>query len=92
MEAQLQRGRNLEDGPVDGESGRVGLFEFISVNDQLRDHIDRGATRQQLEQSLTEDAYFSFARYSRLLLHNAIVSPERIERALPRRTSLAVSP
>ena len=88
-ELELQRGAPGEDGPVDGEQGRVGLYEFMAIDEQMRDQIDRGATRQELEAALTPETYFSFARYSRMLLDRGGVAPERIERALPSQRAFA---
>ena len=88
---QLQRGLSGQDGPVDGEHGRVGLYEFLSIDSRLRDLIDRSAPRQDIEESLTPENYFSFARYSRMLLRGGQVAPERIERALPYQTTFGVS-
>lgn len=72
------------DGPTDGEQGRIGLFEFLAIDGQLRDAIDRAATRREVEQTLGPDIYFPFSKYGRLLLETGSVTPERIERALPR--------
>ena len=82
----MQRGSSSEHGPVDGEIGRVGMFEFLAINDLLREYIDRSAPQDELKKALTSDTYFSFARYSRLLLADGQVAPERIERALPWQT------
>lgn len=88
--AQLRRGAVGADGTIDGEHGRVGLFEFMAITDELRNFIDRGAPREEMEAALSPDTYFSFARYSRMLLESGQVSPDRIERALPLMPTLSL--
>ena len=83
----LSEGHDTEEGPVGGESGRVGVFELLALNDAMRDLIDRRAPMSDLAGHLDDSSFFSFQRYSRFLLKEGIVAPERIEEILPKRLS-----
>jgi type IV pilus assembly protein PilB len=84
----LYRGKPTKDGPVRGESGRVAVYEILSVSDTVRDLIDRAAPAADVRKAIDEDAFFSFARYSRLLLTNGLAAPEHIEKIFPKRPTL----
>jgi type II secretory ATPase GspE/PulE/Tfp pilus assembly ATPase PilB-like protein len=81
---ELRRGKDCEGFPPGGESGRVGVYETMFVTDRLRDLIDRGAPRGELEKALDQQYFFSFPRYCRFLLKEGLVAPERVERILPK--------
>lgn len=80
---KLRRGKEVENGPPEGESGRVGMFEILSVTEQMSDLVDRGASRAELSENMEDASFFSFKQYARLLLEGGYVSPERVERVLP---------
>ncbi len=82
---KLLRGVDGEGCPPGGESGRVGVFEVLSVDDRLRDAIDHNAPTSDLKKQLDDDSFVSFARYSRFLLSQGLVAPERIARIFPKR-------
>lgn len=82
---KLVRGVNRGDGPLDGEKGRLGVFEILSITDQLRDLVDRSAPASDLKQALSPECFFSMQQYCRFLLQVGLVSPERIESILPKR-------
>lgn len=82
---KLVRGVNREDGPLDGEKGRLGVFEILSITDQLRDLVDRSAPASDLQQALRPECFFSMQQYCRFLLQVGLASPERIESILPKR-------
>lgn len=79
---KIKRGRETENGPAGGESGRVGMFEILSVSDELSELIETGASHNAIRQSMTDDTFFSFAKYGRLLLEGGHVSPEQVEKSL----------
>ena len=81
----LSRGKNCEDCPPSGESGRVGAYEVMFVTESLRNLIDRGAAISELEKALDPQYFFSFARYCRFLLEAGLVAPEHVERIFPKR-------
>ena len=85
----LQRGKQADGGPADGESGRVAVYELLSVTHSIRDLIDRAAPMSDIERGLDDRCYFSFARYSQMLLARGLVAPERIERIFPKRLSMS---
>ena len=80
----LYRGVDESGGPAGGESGRVGVFEILSMTDTLRDLIDQQGSLSQFEAKLNENCFCSFANYSRFLITNGLVSPERIDRIFPK--------
>lgn len=84
---ELVRGIDREGGPPGGESGRVGVYEVLRVDDRIRDLIDRSMPARELESALDDNNFFSLAQYCRYLLTEGLVAPERIERILPRRRS-----
>jgi type II secretory ATPase GspE/PulE/Tfp pilus assembly ATPase PilB-like protein len=81
----LSRGKDCEGFPPGGESGRVGTYEVMFITDQLRDRIDRGAPRSDLEKTLDPQYFFSFSRYCRFLLKEGLVAPEHVERMIPKK-------
>ena len=81
---KLKRGREVEGGPASGESGRIGMFEILSVSPTMSDLIESSAPRAEIAANMTDDSFFSFEKYARLLLEGGHVSPEQIERTLPR--------
>jgi type IV pilus assembly protein PilB len=81
----LHRGVEREGGPPGGEKGRVGVFEMLSISDDLRDMIDRAAPASDMEGHLSDDCFLSFRRYCRYLLAEGLVAPDRIVRLFPRR-------
>ena len=87
----LQRGVEKQGGPPSGESGRVGMFEFLSMTGDLSDLVERGAPRAEIEQKLTDATHFSFEKYARLLLEGGHVAPEQVERALPKNPNLQIA-
>lgn len=82
--SRLRRGREVEGGPPAGESGRIAMFEVLSITESLSDFIDGGATRAELAANMESESFFSFEQYSRLLLEQGHVAPEQVERALPK--------
>jgi type II secretory ATPase GspE/PulE/Tfp pilus assembly ATPase PilB-like protein len=81
----LSRGKNCEDGPPSGESGRVGAYEVMFVTESLRNQIDRGASIREFEKALDPQYFFSLPRYCRFLLKAGLVAPEHVERILPKK-------
>jgi type II secretory ATPase GspE/PulE/Tfp pilus assembly ATPase PilB-like protein len=81
----LQRGRQEEGGPQGGESGRVGVFEVLTVTDPLRELIEDAASQSEIASRLDSKSYLSFAQYSRMLLADHYVAPERILEIFPKR-------
>ncbi len=82
--SKLRRGRETEDGPAGGESGRIAMFEILSVSQAMSELIETGGTRAQIAANMTDDSFFSFEKYARLLLEAGHVAPEQVERLLPR--------
>ena len=62
----------------------MGVYEILSVTDELRHLIEVSAPFSELQKSLDDESFFSLARYSRLLLENGIVAPERIDEIFPK--------
>jgi type II secretory ATPase GspE/PulE/Tfp pilus assembly ATPase PilB-like protein len=83
----LYRGNDGSGGANTGESGRVGLFELLSITDDVRDLIDRSAPFRDIVNCLGPACYFPFARYGRFLLEKGIVAPDRIVSLFPRKIS-----
>jgi type II secretory ATPase GspE/PulE/Tfp pilus assembly ATPase PilB-like protein len=81
----LQRGRQEDGGPQGGESGRLGVFEVLTVTDPLRERIEGSATQSEIAAGLDEGSFLSFARYSRMLLADHYVAPEAVLEIFPRR-------
>jgi type II secretory ATPase GspE/PulE/Tfp pilus assembly ATPase PilB-like protein len=87
----LQRGIEKEGFPPHGESGRVGVFEILSITDELRQLVEVSAPFSELKKSLDDESFFSLARYSRLLLENGIVAPDRIDEIFPKQRFTGLS-
>jgi type II secretory ATPase GspE/PulE/Tfp pilus assembly ATPase PilB-like protein len=87
----LQRGVEKDEGPPHGESGRVAVFELLLVTNELRHLIEVNAPFSELQKSLDDESFFSLARYSRLLLENGIVAPERIDQIFPKQRFTGLS-
>lgn len=83
----LQRGRQEDGGPQGGESGRLGVFEVLTVTDPLRELIEDSAPQSEIAARLDEKSFLSFAHYSRMLLADHYVAPEGILEIFPRRAS-----
>lgn len=80
----LYHGKDTQGVPHSGEKGRVGAYEIMLVTDELRDLIDRSATRNQFEKALDPNFFFSLARYCRFLLKQGLVAPEQVEQIFPK--------
>lgn len=79
---QLRRG--VETTPNEpAESGRVGLFEVLAVNEPIRAAIESTATSQELEAGLTRQNFISMKRYARYLLLEQLVSPLAVLNIFP---------
>jgi type II secretory ATPase GspE/PulE/Tfp pilus assembly ATPase PilB-like protein len=66
-----------------GEIGRVAAFEILSVTDALRNLIEESASREEMNSALDAHSFVSMQRYSRFLLEEGIVAPERIAEIFP---------
>lgn len=80
----LCRGRQEEGGPPGGEGGRVAVFELMSCTDQIRQAIEDGAPQSEIRAHLTPETYLPMKDYSRMLLADHYVSPERILEIFPK--------
>jgi type II secretory ATPase GspE/PulE/Tfp pilus assembly ATPase PilB-like protein len=79
----LVRGRDSVDGPPGGESGRVAIYEMLAVPPALSAAIDRSSPLSELQSCLDPTCSVTFRDYSRFLLKEGIVAPERIVNVLP---------
>jgi general secretion pathway protein E len=82
-QGSLYRGRGCAVCRSQGELGRIGVFEVLTVNDPLRDLIEAGAPWAEMKNCLTPDVFIPMAYYSRLLLEEGLVAPERIGEIFP---------
>jgi type II secretory ATPase GspE/PulE/Tfp pilus assembly ATPase PilB-like protein len=83
----FHRGRQEEGGPQGGESGRIGVFEVLTVTDPLRELIEATAPQSEVAAHLRGESFLSFAHYSRMLLADHYVAPERILEIFPKRAT-----
>ena len=79
----LFRGRGCDVCRLEGELGRVGVFEVLCINDSLRHLIETGAPWAEMKSCLTSDVFIPMAYYSQLLLEEGLVAPERIREVFP---------
>ncbi|MHB8972283.1 MAG: ATPase, T2SS/T4P/T4SS family [Pirellulaceae bacterium] len=84
----LLRGRHAPDIPLGGEKGRVAVFEMLSVTQALSAAIDRASSMSDMQACLDPTCFASFADYSRFLLAEGLVAPERIAAVVPTRPTL----
>lgn len=59
-----------------GYRGRVGVYEILIADDDLRQQITNNATHYQLRQTALKGAYVPMTRYANYLLVNGITSAE----------------
>jgi type II secretory ATPase GspE/PulE/Tfp pilus assembly ATPase PilB-like protein len=66
-----------------GEIGRVAAIEVLSITDQLRNLIEKSSSWDEMNAALDGHSFISMQRYSRFLLEEGIVAPERIAEIFP---------
>jgi type IV pilus assembly protein PilB len=74
----LKRGKGCESCGGTGFRGRVGVYEILVADDELRQGIISGADHIQLRSMALKGAYVPMTRYSSYLLTNGITAPEEI--------------
>lgn len=82
---KLQRGRGCDLCRKHGELGRIGIYEILLVSKELRSLIETEAPWSTLHAALKPDEFISMSRYSRFLLEEGVVAPERIHEIFPAR-------
>lgn len=75
-----------------GVRGRVGLFEVLVVNPELRARIASPHTRDDLAKAVTSESFVSMQAYARHLLLSGMISPHHAFRAFPTNPELLGSP
>jgi type IV pilus assembly protein PilB len=60
----------------DGYRGRVGVYEILVADDDLRQQITNNATHYELRETALKGAYVPMTRYANYLLVNGITSAE----------------
>jgi type II secretory ATPase GspE/PulE/Tfp pilus assembly ATPase PilB-like protein len=88
----LLRGCDTPGGPLGGESGRVAIFEMLSVTPALAEAIDRSSPMSDMAACLDGNCSASFVDYARFLLDEGLVSPDRIVGMLPTGPALIREP
>jgi type II secretory ATPase GspE/PulE/Tfp pilus assembly ATPase PilB-like protein len=77
------RGRGCDLCRAQGEIGRVGIFEILKVSEQLRGLIEESESFTRMHESLGPNNFIPMTAYSRLLLEEGIVAPERVREIFP---------
>jgi type II secretory ATPase GspE/PulE/Tfp pilus assembly ATPase PilB-like protein len=80
---ELMRGAGCDLFRTLGEIGRVAAFEILQINDALRNLIEKAASWDEMHAALDAHSFISMQRYSRFLLAEGIVAPERIAEIFP---------
>ena len=66
-----------------GVRGRVGLFEVLAINPELRAALASEHSREDLAKSLVPECFVSMQAYARHLLTSGVISPRHAFRAFP---------
>ena len=61
-----------------GYRGRVGVYELLVADDELRRTISDGADHFKLRETALQGAFVPMARYANYLLTNGLTSPEEL--------------
>ncbi len=72
----LKRIRGCETCGKSGYRGRVGAFELLVADDNLKQEIIKNAGQYQLKEAALKGAFVPMARYSNYLLTSGLVTPE----------------
>jgi len=66
-----------------GELGRAGVYEILTVNDGLRNLIEKNASWAEMSEVLTPQIFIPMTRYGRFLIEEGVAAPERIREFFP---------
>jgi type IV pilus assembly protein PilB len=81
---KFYRGRGCGSCNATGSKGRVGLFELLVVNANVRDAITQKADASALRAASMDGSYVSHARYGSFVLSQGVVDPSELVKILPR--------
>ncbi len=76
--ASVMRGKGCGSCNGTGFRGRVGVFEILVVDDDLRAAIIAGAGSLQLREVALRGAFVPMARYAAFLLEHGVTTPEEL--------------
>jgi type IV pilus assembly protein PilB len=74
----LKRSKGCEACGATGYRGRVGVYEILIADDELRQQVANGATTFELKATALKGAFVPMHRYSSYLLTNGITTAEEI--------------
>jgi type II secretory ATPase GspE/PulE/Tfp pilus assembly ATPase PilB-like protein len=74
----IMRGKGCESCNGTGFRGRIGVFELLVVDDDLRAAIIAGAGSIQLREVALRGAFVPMARYAAFLLEHGVTTPEEL--------------
>lgn len=75
---QLKKARGCDVCGGTGYRGRVGVFEILVADDDLRQQITNNATQYQLRATALKGAYVPMSRYGNYLLTSGVTTAEEI--------------
>jgi type IV pilus assembly protein PilB len=81
-QGSIRRGRGCEQCSGTGFRGRVGLFEILVADDELRQAIVAGMSTLELRSVALRGAFVPMSRYAAYLLSHGITTPEEVLGAL----------
>jgi type IV pilus assembly protein PilB len=74
----LKRARGCDFCNQTGYRGRVGVFEILVADDELRQQITANATQFQLRATALRGAYVPLSRYANYVLTQGLTTPEEV--------------
>ncbi|MCS6915375.1 MAG: ATPase, T2SS/T4P/T4SS family [Myxococcales bacterium] len=84
LPATIQRGRGCEACLMTGYRRRVGVYEVLPIDRQIRDMLRRKVAPEQLEAALRERGFRSMYENGLLLCAQGLTTPSEVERVLAR--------
>jgi type II secretory ATPase GspE/PulE/Tfp pilus assembly ATPase PilB-like protein len=63
-----------------GFLGRLGVFEVLTVNDDIRSHINRGATAQEIREAAVRSGMITLRRDGMMKARDGITTPAEVVR------------
>ncbi len=79
----LRLGKGCDVCRFSGEKGQVAVFEILAIDDAIREKIESGAPRPELEEAFKPRYHLSVERYAKFLLLEGLVSPRAMCSAFP---------
>ena len=77
---KFYRGRGCEKCNGTGFRGRTGLYEFMLINDQIRDLINKGSSTEKLRDCAIQSGMTPLRQYGLVKLFSGLTTPDEVIR------------